>query len=67
MSEQILKTIIAENVTKNEEQIKEIVDFITNPRSAVDMETLTEYINYVTGMDYLDAAFVSATLLTRIK
>lgn len=67
MSEQVLRKIIFENITKDEKQIKEIVEFITNPRSAVDMETLTEHINYVTGMDYLDAAFVAATLLTKMK
>lgn len=67
MSEQVLRKIISENVTKNSNEIDEICEFINNPRCAVDMETLTEHINYVTGMDKYDAAFVAATLLTKMK
>ena len=67
MSEQVLRKIISENVTKNSNEIDEIYEFINNPRCAVDMETLTEHINYVTGMDKYDAAFVAATLLTKMK
>lgn len=67
MSEQVLRKIISENVTKNSNEIDEICEFINNPRCAVDMETLTEHINYVTGMDKYDAVFVAATLLTKMK
>lgn len=67
MSEQVLRKIISENVTKNSNEIDEICEFINNPRCAVDMETLTEHINYVTGMDKYNAAFVAATLLTKMK
>lgn len=67
MSEQVLRKIISENVTKNSNEINEICEFINNPRCAVDMETLTEHINYVTGMDKYNAAFVAATLLTKMK
>ena len=67
MSEQVLRKIISENVTKNSNEIDEICEFINNPRCAVDMETLTEHINYITGMDKYDAAFVAATILTKMK
>lgn len=67
MSEQVLRKIIFENVTKNSNEVDEICEFINNPRCAVDIETLTEHINYVTGMDEYDAAFVAATLLTKMK
>lgn len=67
MSEKVLRKIISENVTKNSNEIDEICEFINNPRCAVDIETLTEHINYVTGMDKYDAAFVAATLLTKMK
>lgn len=67
MREQVLRKIIFENVTKNSNEIDEICAFINNPRCAVDIETLTEHINYVTGMDRYDAAFIAATLLTKMK